>query len=545
MSEWFSKGTFAECLDRAAETWGPRDAVVHDGRRISFAELKTEVDAVARGLIALGLKRNDKVVLWMPNRPEWLYAFFAVSQIGAIVVPANTRFRANDLEYVVKQSDSTTLITVDRSGPVDYLELTRTIIPEIESAPKAGLTSARFPDLKRVVVLGSDVPPGTFAWSEMVARGRDVTSASLQARARQVRPDDTTLIMYTSGTTGFPKGVMHCHNLQRNVIDIANRLGYRSRDVILMNWPLFHVLGLYLGPLFTVCVGTRMVLTTVFDATESLGLIAREQVTRLWGFESQLDALTTHPALNTFDLTSLRTGLGVVGMPSSEPAARRAYDLLCPIVSGYGMTETGAGIAIGYPEAPKEDAWLTSGYPLPGIEFKVIDPATGSPVPDGAPGELCVRGYSLMQGYYKKPEETAKTIDQDGWLHTGDLVTQREDGSIRFLGRFKDMLKVGGENVDPAEVELFLSTHPAVAQIQIIGVPDKRLSEVACACVIPKPGQSLALDDLAAFCDGQLARFKIPRHMVQMDAFPMTASGKPQKVKLRAFAIEALKLDEV
>jgi len=365
------------------------------------------------------------------------------------------------------------LITVDRSGPIDYLALARAIIPEIASGPNTVLASAMFPELERVIVLGSDIPSGAIAWSDMMARGKAITAASLWDRVRQVKPADTTLIMYSSGTTGFPKGVMHCHNLQRNVIDIANRLGYRLSDVILMNWLLFHVLGLYLGPLFTVCVGMRMVLTTVFGPAESLGLIERERVIRLWGFESQLDALTTHPELDTFDLASLRTGLGGVGMPSSLPAARRAYDLLCPIVSGYGMMETGAGIAIGYPEAPKEDAWLTSGYALPGIEFKVIDPATGSPVAYGEQGELCVRGYSLMQGHYKKPEETAKTIAQAGWLHTGDLTTQREDGSIRFLGRIKDLLKVGGENVDPAEVELFLSDHPAVGQIQIVGVLDK------------------------------------------------------------------------
>lgn len=543
MSEWYNKETFAQCLDRAAEKWGPREALVHEGRRITFEELKTEVDTVARGFIALGVGRNDKVVLWMPNRPEWLFAFFALSRIGAVVVPANTRFRANDLEYVIRQSDSTTLITVDRSGPIEYLTLTQEVIPEIVSASARGFSSASFPELKRVIVLGTDVPDGTIGWSDMVAAGHEVSIAELRKRESQVTPDDTTLIMYTSGTTGFPKGVMHCHNLQRNVIDIANRLGYRSNDVILMNWPLFHVLGLYLGPLFTACVGTRMVLTTVFDPTESLRLIEQENVTRVWGFESQLDALTMHPEFEAFDLGSLRTGLGVVGMPSSEPAARRAYDLLCPIVSGYGMTETGAGIAIGYPEAPKEDTWLTSGYALPGIEFKVIDPMTGAPVANGQQGELCVRGYSLMQGYYKKPDETAKTITPEGWLHTGDLATQREDGSIRFLGRLKDMLKVGGENVDPAEVELFLSTHPSVEQVQIVGVPDKRLTEVACACVIPAPNHTVAQEDLAAYCEGKLARFKIPQHMITMDEFPMTASGKPQKVKLRSSAIAALNLD--
>jgi fatty-acyl-CoA synthase len=545
MSDWYAKRTFSELLDAAVECWGTREALQHEGRRYTFTELKAEVDAVARGLIALGVAPGDKVTLWMPNRPEWIFAFFALSKIGAIVVPVNTRFRANDLEYVVRQSDSSTLITVDRSGPIDYLKLTQKVIPEISSAANAVLDAANFPELKRIIVQGADVPNGAITWTDMLMRGRATMVSELERRHIQVKPDDTTLIMYTSGTTGFPKGVMHCHNLQRNVVDIANRLGYRSSDVILMNWPLFHVLGLYLGPLFTVGVGTRMVLTTTFDPAESLRLIERERVTRLWGFDSQLNALATHPDLKTSDLSSLRTGLGVVGMPSSELAARRAYDLLCPIISGYGMTETGAGIAIGYPEAPKEDAWLTSGYPLPSMEFRVIDPKTGSTVAFGEEGELCVRGYSLMQGYYKKPDETAKSIDQDGWFHTGDLTTQREDGSIRFLGRLKDLLKVGGENVDPAEVEGFLLTHPAVAQVQIVGVPDKRLSEVACACVIPKSGHVVTNDDFATFCQGKLASFKIPQHTVTMDEFPMTASGKPQKAKLRAMASKALQLDAI
>ena len=545
MRDWFAKRTFGDLLDTAAECWGAREALLHEGRRYTFAELRAEVDAVARGLIALGVSPGDKVTLWMPNRPEWVFALFALSKIGAIVVPVNTRFRANDLDYVVRQSDSSTLITVDRSGPVDYLDVTQQVVPEISSGTNAALDAAKFPELKRVIVQGAVVPNGAIAWTDMLRRGRATPEAELERRHARVRPDHTTLIMYTSGTTGFPKGVMHGHNLQRNVVDIANRLGYRSSDVILMNWPLFHVLGLYLGPLFTVAVGTRMVLTTTFDPAESLRLIAREKVTRLWGFDSQLDALATHPEMETADLGSLRTGLGVVGAPSSEPAARRAYDLLCPIVSGYGMTETGAGIAIGYPEAPKEDAWLTSGYPLPGIELRVIDPETGATVAFGVEGELCVRGYSLMQGYYKKPGETAETIDRDGWLHTGDLAVQREDGSIRFLGRLKDLLKVGGENVDPAEVEGFLLTHPSVAQIQIVGVPDARLSEVACACVTPEPGHAVTNDDLAAFCEGKLARFKIPRHTVTMDEFPMTASGKPQKAKLRTMAARALRLDAI
>ena len=543
MPEWFEKHTFAELLDKAAMEWGDREALFHEGSRYTFSDLKTEVDAVARGLMAIGITAGENVTLWMPNRPEWVFAFLALSKIGAVPVPANTRFRAQDLAYVVQQSDSSTLLTVDRSGPVGFAAIAGDVIPEICSTGGEPLTSQDFPALKRAVVQGSDVPGGAISWTEMMRRGQAITLDELEQRHAQVGPDDPTLIMYTSGTTGFPKGVVHCHNLQRNVIDIANRLGYRPGDSLLVNWPLFHVLGLYLGPLFTIAVGTRMVLTTTFDAAESLRLVEEECVTRIWGFDSQLNALTAHPDLQTTDLSSLRMGLGVFGMPSSEPAARRTYERLCPIVSGYGMTETGAGIAIGCPAGPKEDAWLTSGYALPGIAFKVIDPETGETLPAGEAGELCVQGYSLMQGYYKKPYETAETIDENGWLHTGDLVIQREDGAIRFLGRLKDQLKVGGENVDPAEVEGFLLTHPAIAQVQIVGVPDERLSEVACACVVPEPDQPVSQEDLAAFCRGKLASFKIPRHAVILDAFPMTPSGKPQKSALRALALEALERD--
>ncbi len=540
MKEWYSKKSFATLLDEAAERWGNRESLFHEGKRWSFVELKAEVDAVAKGFIALGIQPSDHVALWAPNRPEWIFAFFALSKIGAVTIPVNTRFRSVDLEYVARQSDTSTLIIVDRSGPIDYLALTREVVPEIEISQRQELRSERFPELRRVIVLGDRVPSGSFGWADMLRLGKTVPLAEVERRHQGVDPDATALMLYTSGTTGFPKGVTHSHNIQRNVDDIANRLGYRNDDVMLMNWPLFHVVGLYLGPLLNVIAGVKTVLTTTFDPAESLRLIPQERVTRVWGFDTQLGALVNHPDLAATDLSSLRTGVGAVGMVSSEGIARRAQDLLCPTVSGWGMTEVGAGVTLGVPDGPVEDRWTTSGYPLPGLEFKVIDPATGLVVPHGEPGEMCARGYSVTKGYYKKPEETAKAIDRDGWLHTGDVATMREDGVIRLLGRYKDILKVGGENVDPAEVEGFLLTHPAVAQVQVVGARDPRLSEVVCACIVPKTGHSVTGTDLIAHCQNKLASFKIPRYTIILDAFPMTPSSKVQKFKLREMVAEFL-----
>lgn len=542
MKDWYEKKTFADLLVEADQRWGGREALFHAGRRFSFNELALQVDRAAKGLIALGISPGDKVTLWMPNRPEWLFAFLALSKIGAITVPVNTRFRSVDIEYVLQQSDSRVLITVDRSGPVNYLALAQAVVPEIATGPAHGLVAEKFPVLKRVVVLGTDLPMGVIGWDDMLGQGEAVPPSVLEFHHRQVAPDDTTLMLYTSGTTGFPKGAMHNHCIQRNVVDIANRLGYFSDDVVLMNWPLFHVVGLYLGPLMTLVAGTRMVLTTTFDPAESLRLIEQERVTRIWGFDTQLAALCCDLGLKNTDLSSLRTGLGAVGMASSEAVAQRAQEMLCPTVSGWGMTEIGAGVTLGHPNGRKEDAWLSSGYPLPGLQFKVIDPATGENASVGDLGELCARGYSVMQGYYKKPDETAKAIDPEGWLHTGDVATMREDGAIRFLGRYKDILKVGGENVDPAEIEGFLATHPAIAHVQVVGVPDARLNEVVCACIIPKGGRGVTAADLEAFCRGKLASFKIPRHTIAFDEFPMTASGKPQKFKLRELASQSLKV---
>ena len=540
MADWFEKRTFGSLLDDAARRFAAREALCFEGKRWTFEELRADVDRTAQGLLNLGVQAGDKVSLWMNNCPEWIYSMFAVAKIGAVLVPINTRFRTNDMEYVVHQSDSTTLIMQDRSGPVDYLGMLEEVCPELRDGDAHDLTAGKFPHLKRVVVLGEGQRPGTVDWSDMMAAAAEVTHAELEQRQRAVDPDGTVLLMYTSGTTGFPKGVMHNHNIQRTLVDAANRQGMTPRDVILMYLPLFHCFGLYEGPIMSLVSGARMVLMPLFEAGLALRLIEQERATVLNGFDTHFFDLINHPDCAATDKSSLRTALFAAGMASSEPTARRAQEALCPTITAWGMTEVGVGATRSFLDSPEEDRCAASGHPLPGYEFKVIDPETGRTQPWDELGELCVRGYSLMQGYYKKPEETALAVDAESWLHTGDVAVMREDERMRFFGRYKDMLKVGGENVDPMEVEAFLMAHPAVNKVQVVGVPDERLAEVACACVVLEPGSELSMDDVESFCRGKMASFKIPRYLMVMDDYPMTSSGKVQKYLLRDMAQDKL-----
>ena len=540
MAEWFEKRTLGALLDDAARRYGPREALTFEGRRWTFQQFREDVDRTARALIHLGVQPGDKVSLWMPNRPEWLHICFALTKIGAVLVPINTRFRTSDLEYVVRQSDTSTLIIQGRSGPVDYLSMVEEVCPEISGNNPGSLNLSAFPDLRRIVVLGDEQRPGTHNWDDVMAAAGEISQEEMERRHAAVDPDDTVLLMYTSGTTGFPKGVMHNHNIQRTLIDGGNRQGMTPRDVILMYLPLFHCFGLYEGPIMSLVSGARMVLMPLFDAGEALRLVEEERCTVLNGFDTHFFDLISHPRCASTDKSSLRTILFAAGMASSEPIARRAQQELCPTITAWGMTEVGVGGTRSFLDSPEDDRCAASGHPLPGYEFKVIDPDTGETQPPDTLGELCVRGYALMQGYYKKPEETAQAVDADGWMHTGDVAVMRDDDRVRFFGRYKDMLKVGGENVDPMEVEAFLMDHPAVNRVQVIGVPDQRLSEVPCACVVTEPGQQVTLEEMDAFCRGKMASFKIPRHLMLMEDYPMTSSGKVQKYILRQMAQDRL-----
>jgi fatty-acyl-CoA synthase len=542
MADWFEKMTFGSLPGRAAMKFGDREALFFNGIRWSFTQLAESIDRAAKGFIHLGIQPGDKVGLWVPNRPEFIHCFFGLAKIGAVIVPINTFLRTSDTAYLLKQSNSSTLITVDQSGPINYASMVHEMLPSIREAPEKGISDPGIPDLQRVVILSERAYEGTYSWPGVLEQGDVISDETLERRSDAVDPDGTVFIMYTSGTTGFPKGVMHCHNVIRNITDQANRLAVTPHDVIIMYLPLFHAFGLYEGPLMSLVTGARQVLTETFDPPESLRLIEREKATLIHGFDTHFKDLVELQEKSPKDVSSLRTGLLATGMSSSIPIARRVHEVLCPgLVSGFGMSEIGVGACLSFLTSTEEQRREASGFPSPGYEIKVVDPETGEEQSRGTPGEILIRGYMVMQGYYDKPKETANTIDSSGWLHSGDMGVMREDGHLRFIGRFKEMLKTGGENVDPMEVEAYLLGHPAVHQIAIVGFPDERLSEVGVAFIQLKPGKSMTENDVTSYCRGKIATFKIPRHVIFVEEYPMTASGKIKKVTLKEMALGLIK----
>ena len=555
-TRWDGRTPVGELPARAAERWGDRESLVFGPVRQSFAEIAHRVDEAAKGLIALGVGPGDKVCVWLNNSPEWIHLLFAVARIGAILVPANTRFRTADIEYLVRQGDCSTLITHDVSGPIDYLAMVRELVPESLAAAAAGpLRSERFPLLERIVAVTGREHRGVTALPALIEAGRAVSDETLAARARAVSVDDTLFIMFTSGTTGFPKGVMRNHHLLRNQCDRMERLATTKSDVVLNYLPLFHIFGYVDGPLLSVMAGSRQVLTATFDPDECIGLVESERATQMQGFDSHLKALMDAQERRPRDTSSLRVGFFPSGMASSIPIVRRAREVFPTMqtLTAYGSTEGGANICTSFLDSTEEQRCGTSGHPCDGFEIRIADPETGEKLPARTPGEILVRSYNLMQGYYRKPDETAAAIDSEGWLWSGDLGFLREDGYLRFLGRCKDMLKVGGENVDPVEVEQLLLAHPGVREAAVVAYPDERLTEVGVAFVVASdegaaapvagdgdgaagerdvPREALAREILE-FGRGRVASFKLPRHVLFVPELPMTSSGKVRKAELR------------
>jgi fatty-acyl-CoA synthase len=521
--------TVGDLLTHLARALPDRDALLYAGApRYTFSQLDREARTIARGLMALGVERGERVVVWATNVPEWVVLQFAIAKIGAILVTANTSLRAKEIEYLLRQSEAATLLTIRGFRGVDY----------VDALNEIGATSGRIPTLQRVIFIGDDTPAGLQPYSEIRAQAHRVDDAALDARGRAVGPDDVINMQYTSGTTGFPKGVMlSSRNIVNNGYQLGALLGYTPSDRLCLCVPLFHCFGCVIGVLGAFTHGACLCVVEAFDPQRVLETVDRERCTALYGVPTMFIAEIECPEFARYDLTSLRTGV-MAGALCPEALMRRVMiDMHLPeITIAYGMTESSPGITMTPRDASVEQRSQTVGVVLPELEVKIVDPATGAERSTGERGELCCRGYNVMKGYYNNPDATRAAIDADGWLHTGDEASVAADGYVRITGRIKDLIIRGGENIAPKEIEDRLREHPAVADAYVYGVPDAFFGEAVAAAVRRKPDTTndpeLA-EELIAWCAAALAKFKAPRYVRFVSEFPMTASGKVQKYKLR------------
>lgn len=534
--EWGSQTIGAALADCAARI-GERDLLVFRERRISARQLAEEVEQLALGLLSIGIQKGDNVAVWLPNLPETCVAELAIARIGAAMMAINTRYKASELEYVLRQSDSRALVLMPQFLTQDFLAVLRDVIPEYSHCQPGKLDAKAVPLLKSLIVLG-DVQPGMFTLAEVKQMGRELVP-ELQLREGEVSPDDVVLLQYTSGTTAFPKAAMLAHGqVLRNAAQMATRAGFDSTDRILSAMPMFHVGGSVCALLGALTIGYTLYMGPVFNAGKTLELIETEKMTAYIGLESMFIALRTHEDFNRRSRASLKKGWtagtsSILRMVANEIG----IEYICPL---FGLSEGSPNVCICDYRDPMEKRMNTMGRPQPGVEVKIIDPATEDIVPAGQRGEICFRGYNVMKGYYKKPEETAAAIDKDGWLHTGDVGFLDEDGFITWTGRLKDIVRVGGENISAVEVENFLCSHPAVQAAVVIGIPDDRLGEVCMAFIQTTPNESITEEDVIAYCKGKVSGFKVPRRVRFVREFEMTGSGKIMKFAMRKKVLEEM-----
>lgn len=542
----YRDGTLASMLDDVARRYPAREALVFLDRRIVYAELQRQIGRCARGLLALGVQPDEKVALWMPNRPEWLVVQHAVARIGAVLVAVNTRHRAHELDYVLRQSGATTLVLQDHAGPVDYLERLDEVLPRLHARDADRLGFEAFPRLRHVVCLAEDAYGGTHRYADVVAAGDDPALAGpFAARQSLVAPDRVFSLLYTSGTTAFPKGAMISHtNAVPHAFASGERLGLTERDRVLHTLPFSGTWGGLLVPLMTWSHGATLVVTDGFDAGVVLRLIEAERITVWNAVDAMLTAVLDHPDLERRDRSSLRTG----GVAMTGGGRHGLFDEvvgrlgMVGAVQPYGMTEVNALALCPAPDDPIELRQGAGVRPAEGIEARVVDPGTGADRPPGGAGELLLRGPQVTRGYYDKPEETRAAIDPDGWLHTGDLAVRDDADHVFFLGRLKETLRIGHQMVAPAEIEVFLMTHPKVAQAFVVGVPDPRLGEIPVAYVIPRPGAATTEAEVIAHCRGRLAGYKVPRHVFIVPDVPRTPGPHGDKVQRARLREDTLRL---
>ncbi|HEX3907133.1 MAG TPA: AMP-binding protein [Mycobacteriales bacterium] len=519
--------TIGAALNRVASAYPDNEALVvpFQGLRLTYRELVEQVDVVARGLIARGLETGDRLGMWSPNNAEWVLIQFAAAKAGVILVNINPAYRTEELRFALAQSGCRALVCAPAFKSSDYVAMVAEVRDDL-------------PELRDVIVLG------TPDWTGLLTAAESVTAETLADRSASLSADDPINIQYTSGTTGFPKGATLSHrNLLNNGFFLGEGFRYTEADRVCIPVPFYHCFGMVIGNLACVTHATAIVLPApAFEPEATLRTVAAERCTSLLAVPTMFIAMQAHSAFDEVDLSSLRTGM-MAGSPCPVEVMRRCVDTMhmSEVTIGYGMTETSPVSTQTSPDDPLEKRVATVGRVHPHVEIKVVDPDTGETVERGEPGEFCTKGYSVMLGYWNQPDLTAEAV-RDGWMHTGDLAVMDDDGYVSIVGRIKDMVIRGGENIYPREVEEFLYTHPAIVDVQVIGVPDVRYGEELVAWVTLRPGQALTRDELAAYCKGKIAHYKIPRYLHVTEEFPTTVTGKVMKYKMREQSVELLGL---
>ncbi len=538
--------TFPQLLDRIAEEFPDQYAFRYtecDYTR-TYREFRDEVDNFARSLIAMGVKRGDKVSIWATNVPEWFITFWAATKIGAILVTVNTAYKVHEAEFLLRQSDTHTLVMIDGYRDSNYAAIIQELCPELTTRGEGeALHAKRLPFLRNVITCGFSMP-GCVTWADAMALAEKTPYVEVYQRMAMIDKNDVCNMQYTSGTTGFPKGVMLTHyNVVNNGKNIGDRMDFSTADRLMIHVPMFHCFGMVLAMTAGITHGVTLCPIPAFSPKLSLKCINQEKITAFHGVPTMFIAMLEHPDFATTDFFHMRTGI-MAGSPCPVKVMRDVIDRMnmTEITIVYGQTESAPGCTMSHSDDTIEVKVNTVGGALPGIECKIVDSVTGEDLPDDAIGEFVARGYNIMKGYYKMPEATANVIDADGWLHTGDLAKRLPDGNYKITGRMKDMIIRGGENIYPKEIEDFIYTHEAVSDVQVIGVPDKQYGEEICAYVILKEGITASEDDIKDFVRSHMAKHKTPRYVRFVDSFPMNAAGKILKYKMVESAIEWLGL---
>ena len=540
------EATFSDVLDTMVENYPDQYAFKYttlDYTR-TYTEFRRDVDECAAALISLGVKAGDHVAVWATNIPAWFITFWATTKIGAVLVTVNTAYKIHEIEYLLKQSDTHTLVMIEDCKDINYREIIEELCPELQTlTPGEPLYSKNLPFLRNVVTVGFDMP-GCLNWEQMLQRAALVPHEEVRRRASLVKPDDVCNMQYTSGTTGFPKGVMLTHrNIVNNGKTIGDRMDLSTADRMMIQVPMFHCFGMVLSMTSMMTHGGTLHPMPYFSPKSSLACINDEHITCFNGVPTMFIALFNHADFAKTDFSYMRTGIMAGANCPADLMRRASVEMnMREIISVYGQTEASPGCTMGEVNEDLDHRVETVGSAFPNVECKIIDPETGEELPDGESGEFVARGFNIMKGYYKMPEATAQTIDADGWLHSGDICCRTPDGYFKVTGRLKDMIIRGGENLYPREIEEFYLTNPKVRDVQVIGVPDERYGEECCAWIILHQGETSDENEMREFGNASIARHKVPRYFMFVKEFPMNAAGKILKYKMREEAAEKLGL---